>query len=336
MASIKEIAQKTGFSLSTVSIVLNGKAEERKISDATRVAVLDAARELGYVPNIAARRLRSSVFNVMHIALYASMNFDTSVLIRFIHGLRTEIADRNDLEISMKLFSPGAISKILTPENTALLNAAIVFSATADDLAYLEKTDFNIPIILNNRTSEKYPSICLDSQAVDSLPIDVFHSHGKKTTQLLTYDFNYPNIENRKATFSRLAEKYGMEVYPPLTSRDSIKDGYKIGTELARSARLPECLCSFSQRVSYGLVRAFLDNGIRIPGDIEIISVGNGDDDAAAYMTPSLSVVAVSQDDVAKLCYKKLMQLLDGKEVEHTTVVPVSYIPRETCGPLIK
>ena len=56
--SIKRIQQMTGFSYSTISRVLNGKAQEFRISEKTRRAILDAAESLNYRPNILARSLR--------------------------------------------------------------------------------------------------------------------------------------------------------------------------------------------------------------------------------------------------------------------------------------
>jgi len=56
--SIKRIQQLTGFSYSTISRVLNGKAQEFRIADKTRQTILDAAAALNYRPNILARSLR--------------------------------------------------------------------------------------------------------------------------------------------------------------------------------------------------------------------------------------------------------------------------------------
>ena len=56
--SIKKIREQTGFSYSTISRVLNGKAREFRISDKTRLAILTAAKKLNYRPNILARSLR--------------------------------------------------------------------------------------------------------------------------------------------------------------------------------------------------------------------------------------------------------------------------------------
>ena len=44
MATIKDVAKLSGVSVTTVSIIINGKAEERKISDSTCRKVLEAMR----------------------------------------------------------------------------------------------------------------------------------------------------------------------------------------------------------------------------------------------------------------------------------------------------
>jgi LacI family transcriptional regulator len=56
--SIKKIRELTGFSYSTISRVLNGKAREFRISDETRQVILAAAKRLNYRPNILAQSLR--------------------------------------------------------------------------------------------------------------------------------------------------------------------------------------------------------------------------------------------------------------------------------------
>ena len=48
MATVKDIAEKVGVSATTVSIVLNGKSEQRGITKATQEKIYQAMRELGY------------------------------------------------------------------------------------------------------------------------------------------------------------------------------------------------------------------------------------------------------------------------------------------------
>lgn len=63
--SIKGISQVTGFSVTTVSMVLNGRAGDFNISNDTRDLILAKARELNYQPNLHARNLRAGRTDIL-------------------------------------------------------------------------------------------------------------------------------------------------------------------------------------------------------------------------------------------------------------------------------
>lgn len=58
-ASLKDIAAMTGTSITTVSLVLNGRAKQMRISDEVAELIVKTADEAGYVPNQMAVRLRT-------------------------------------------------------------------------------------------------------------------------------------------------------------------------------------------------------------------------------------------------------------------------------------
>jgi LacI family purine nucleotide synthesis repressor len=58
LSTIKDIAKEAGVSIATVSIVLNGKGKERKISEETQTRIYTIAQQLNYVPNQSAKKLR--------------------------------------------------------------------------------------------------------------------------------------------------------------------------------------------------------------------------------------------------------------------------------------
>lgn len=64
-ASIRGIAELTGFSNTTVSLVLNGRARDYNITDKTRNTILEKAREVNYQPNVYARTLRSGKSDIL-------------------------------------------------------------------------------------------------------------------------------------------------------------------------------------------------------------------------------------------------------------------------------
>src|SRR5437016_13096691 len=59
MVTIRDVAKESGFSSTTVSIVLNNAPLARYIPAATKKRIERAAKKLGYRPNLFARSLRS-------------------------------------------------------------------------------------------------------------------------------------------------------------------------------------------------------------------------------------------------------------------------------------
>ena len=95
MSSIKDVAALAGVSLSTVSIVVNGKAKERKISEATQQRVLEAMQELSYIPNVSAKILRKGDTQKYVVALFWNFDFRGIMMHRFLFGLQKRIQEEN-------------------------------------------------------------------------------------------------------------------------------------------------------------------------------------------------------------------------------------------------
>lgn len=72
--SIREIARLTGYSVTTVSMVLNGRAEEFNIAESTNRMILAAAAEHNYRPNLHARNLRTRTSNIVALMVPALTN----------------------------------------------------------------------------------------------------------------------------------------------------------------------------------------------------------------------------------------------------------------------
>ena len=100
MATLKDIAADTGLSASTVSIVLKGNGDTRKIKPETQQKVLEAAHRLGYKPNIQARVLRGGISDRMVITLFWASDIRVHMLIPHTFLLRSQLSVR---EIFVKL-----------------------------------------------------------------------------------------------------------------------------------------------------------------------------------------------------------------------------------------
>lgn len=100
---------------------------------------------------------------------------------------------------------------------------------------------------------------------------------------------------------------------------------------------LPDCIFCSSSMTAHGVLRALWENQIPVPETVKIVAVGNGLDEDDLCTIPSLSVVQIQMEKVAAECMKLLLSLIsDGASEPITRVIPVSYVPRESCGPLCR
>jgi len=325
MATIKQIAEKAGVSLSTVSIVLRGNARERHISEATEQLVLQTAAELGYQPNLAARRLRDGERAPTFIALYMADDFRTPMMLRFLNGLRYEMQRHSDCELVIRLYEPGRLAEAMGPEVLRLFHAAILCNATEDDLQALEAAPPRIPVVLYNRSSPSFPSVEMDHASIGRLMAQVFASHGRKTAVWLASEAPYAYQRQRRDAFLKEAQRLGMEA-TVLIQPDSMYHG-DLAAQYLLETGLPDCIAAASDQLAIGVLHCLRE--IDIPQELELISVGNGDRQLQQFTQPALSVIELPMEDMACRCFTLILERLAGW-MPASEIMPVRFVGRET------
>ncbi|MCD7840682.1 MAG: LacI family transcriptional regulator, partial [Erysipelotrichaceae bacterium] len=156
MSSIKDVAKEANVSISTVSIVINGKAKERKISEETQDKVLKAMEKLNYQPNLSAKRLRASDSRKT-IALFWTTDFRGIMLSRFLTGLQNEITkSQYNYDIIIYPYKNDQLNKEDTLTKISNFHGAIIANASNKDIDFLKKLKPMVPIVLYNREVEEY------------------------------------------------------------------------------------------------------------------------------------------------------------------------------------
>ena len=91
MPTIKDVAAAAGVSPTTVSLVMNGRGEQHRIPADTIARIQNAMRELGYQPNLSARRLRSSAERKPVIAFFWPLDYRANMLGHFLSLIQTAL-----------------------------------------------------------------------------------------------------------------------------------------------------------------------------------------------------------------------------------------------------
>ena len=338
MVTIKQIAAELGISATTVSIVLNGKSAERKISDATQRKIFEAANRLGYQPNIAARSLRAGAgADELRIAMLWAEDFRASMMVRFWDGLRSALL-RLDRRVRLVIYpyTNDHLCDVHALTSASDCHAAIICNASNADLAFLRSTQLAVPVVLYNRICQGYCSVNVDDAQMGALAARALCDQNCRRGLVLTSAPVFDGMDLRVQSFLLEGSHHGLDSTVAEYCQNSVRGGYDAAYRLwADPAARPDGLFCGSSRIAHGVLRAFRDLGLDMPQMPRVVAIGNSSPDFDELSVPSLSVVYLPMEDMARECLGLLLDCMDGNlEKPESRMLEVRYISRESCGPL--
>jgi LacI family transcriptional regulator len=333
MATIREIAEKAGVSSGTVSFILNGKASEMRISEATQKRVLKVARELGYLPSISARRLRNNDDSMIPvITILWTLDARASLISRFLQGIQTKSLYKDgQYELLIQPYENGKINEVESLHTGTRFNGAIVANASFEDLKYLESVDLKVPLVLYQRYSEKYSTVNVDSLVSGIEVAQFLEEKGHKKVGIVIPEISSQAVDLRYKGFLDTVEESGMVNTHILKGAFTEKGGYQvIRSMLEGSDELPNALFFLSDPMAMGALAACHENGIRVPEDLEII--GHDNDEQTAYSVPSLTTVHLPVEEMAVECINQLMKIINHEvETPENIRFRTNIVKRNSC-----
>lgn len=330
MPTIREIAAEAGLSASTVSIVLSGQSLRRHIPEQTQRRVLDAAQRLGYHPNVSARRLRARGEERLALTIFWASDFRAVWMVRFLRGLQEAVASCGQVfDISIQPYMPGRLCDCRRA--LSLCNAMIICNASDDDLRMLESLPLAVPVVLYNRHSEVFCTVNVDDDKMGAMAAEIFARHGRRHALILSGETVYSGINTRNESFEREARRLGLTA-DIVIADNSMRGGFDGCEGVAGRVQRPDCLFCASSPMAAGAQRALVRSGLRIPGDIEMIAIGNGLKETEEFADVPLSVIVLPMENMALACLRQIISLLGDQSQPPTSItLPVWYRPRESC-----
>ncbi len=335
MSTIKDVANLAGVSVSTVSIILNGKAADRKISADTQQKVLESVKTLNYRPNVSAKKLRSSTNKEFSVAVYWASDYRTHFLARLITGIQAEVL-KYDCPINIVIcpYKNGLLHAEKGLLN-ATFDAAIIANTSHEDMAHLNAAPPKIPFVLYNRESEQYNTVTIDNFAAGRKAARLFIEHGLTNIAMVLSKTPYLAMSARSQGFIETCQASGAPIQAEnilVATDNSIQGGALAAEQLLQLPARPQAVFCDSDALAQGMLYTLYQHGIRLPEDLSLIAMGMGNPEANRYSIPALTVVEVPIETIASECIRVLMEVL-----EHRVEPPVhiqfdsTLIIRETC-----
>lgn len=303
MPTLKDVAQLAGVSVTTVSIVLNGKAQERKIPMSTCARIEGAMRTLNYQPNIAARRLRKNEQTKPIVALYWPIDHRTHTLAFMINQIQTEIKRRNfSCEFIIQTYENDHLERDADAIINGDYNAVIIGGLSSKDLDFLQSVPLQISVVLINRYLEKCSTIMVNNARIGDMAVKLFSQKGYGRVGMIASRNTYVASSQRIAGFLDACQAQGLEVPPEwrLHTENTMEGGVLVAQRFMQLQSKPKAIFCDSDLIAIGMIHYFNRSGLRIPQDLEIISVGSMlDNTYTTYSTPSISTIALPHDAIA-------------------------------------
>lgn len=195
--SLKDIAKKVGVSTATVSLVLNDKDEEGRISKEVAAKVRHAAEEMNYRPNTAARSLRTGKTKTLGLIVADISNPFFSKLARHIEN----IAGHNGYQVMFGSSdeSNEKFARLINLFIEKNVDGLIVAPPQNSEISIMQLVKRRIPTVLVDRAMEGLPvsSIQIDNIGASYALTNYLVEQGCKRIGFIAYNIGLPNIHKR-------------------------------------------------------------------------------------------------------------------------------------------
>lgn len=302
--NIVDIANKSGFSITTVSRVLNGKAEKYRISKATQDKIKTIASELNYIPNEFARNLRTGYSKTIALIVPSLKNPFFAEMASVInlearkHDYITLIGDSDD---DINIEKEEIVQ--LTSRN---IDGLIIVPCGEESDHIVKKQSDGLPIICIDRYFKdenlSYVSSNNYEGAYSATKYLIDHGHSNITC-LQGVRHSIPSVERVKG-FEDAMYDFGLTSYTVTGDSFSEQNGYLETKILLQQKERPTAIFALSNTIAMGCLKALKEEKVRIPEDISIITFD--DNPYLNFIEPPLTCVAQPVEDICKIAVKIL------------------------------
>lgn len=305
MATIREIAAKSGYSPAAVSRLLNNDPSF-SISPAARNKILKTAESLNYQQSIGRKNPHYQVA-VLFAVLPQKELEDT-----YFSQLRTSIVDyaaKSDLNLTFYHHIYDIPTNI-----DGFLAIGQFKSSELDQLAILSKHGVFVD---SNPDASRFNAVQPNLQSITERAIDLFIAAGKKQIGFIGGQFwqmdpaTILKNDARQKYFESHMHELGLYQADNIFigNNFSVTSGYQLGKKICQNhtvETLPDAFLVASDPLAIGILQAFNEYQITVPNDTAIISVNNID--IAKYVAPPLTTFEIDTNELGRIAINRLKE----------------------------
>lgn len=336
MATLKEIADRTGVSIATVSRVLNYD-ETLSVSAAKRKRILEVADELDYMPPARKAlaqenrgRAQRPRIGLIHF-LSVSEELDDPYYISIRIGI-----ERRSQELGFELVKLYKAKEGFHTEELRNVAGIIAIGKFSQD----EINDFSVncpDVVMVDSSPRNHRFDCVVVDVAESMRDLLNFALSQGFTKIGYYGGDERYVEHRTylgekryTAFVEYMKEKGL-FDPRLVKLElfTVKNGYHMFMEAFKEGLLPELIVAGNDSTALGILKAMRECGLAVPEAISLIGIN--DIPTAQYTEPPLTSVKFHSEFMGETAVDLMKERLESRKLPKMVVVPSQLIIRGSC-----
>ncbi|WP_083750696.1 LacI family DNA-binding transcriptional regulator [Kribbella sp. ALI-6-A] len=334
MATMRDVAQRAGVSIATVSFVLN---DTKPVTAATREKIERAMNELGFRRNMVARALASRRTRIIAMAYpaldhrfgFSGAEFFTSA---------AEAARQRDYHLV--LWPVGNDGMELTElVGQGLVDGVVLMEVQLDDprIAILERTGTPYALIGRTTSPEELPHVDIDFDTTVAEGVSHLHGLGHRKLVLIAGNLDDPRFHNygpyvrAEAAYRRMMAEYGLETIV-IPCADTTRAGQDAAAQAVRDHPDTTAILILNEYAALGVASAVNRLGRRVPDDLSLLALLMAPE-TAALSDPELTFLRTPGPELGQLGTEALIRQLEDADPLPPHLVPARLHIAATTAP---
>ncbi len=315
--TLRDVADRAKVSVSTVSLVLNGR-DGGRVKPAVSKRVRKSAQELGYSPNLLARGLRTS--QTQTIGLISDRVASTPFAGRMLAGAQNAAWDAGRL---LLLVDTGGDAEMEQEAVRALAQRnvdALIYASMYHRVVELPTVPAELPlVVLDARPAADRPDLAWvvpDEAGGARAAVTALLDAGHTRIGYCSDAVDVPAVHERLRSFHETLTERGITAAPELVVQvdgSNAADGREAASRLLSLPEPPTALFCYNDRMAMGAYRAAREFGLRIPEDVSIVGFDD-QEHVADGLAPGLTTVALPHYEMGVWAAEQVLATLTGGE----------------------
>lgn len=328
--TIKDLARETGYSVGTISRVLNNHPN---VSDKAKKTVLEAVKRSGFILNTSARDLKQQQSENILVIVKGNSNELFASLVEAVQALFmdtkytlvTDFLDEEDNEVLR--------ARQLC--NNKKPRGILFFGGNSKNFQEdFDKIEVPCVLVTNNATElafDNLSSVSTDDCMAAQCAVDYLLDSGHKQIALIGGTSASDTSRFRRIGWEKAHLSRGMkleECGPHIGGRYSFRGGYEAMDQLLQRGIKVSAVFAMADVMAIGVISAISDHGLKVPEDISV--VGFDGLQIGEYYCPKLTTIEQNVEQLAKRGYEMLIERIEEEAPARHETVPFRLNQRQS------